>query len=245
MLVPLVIGLIVSSGLVIGGAVGAWWRLPRPVTGVLLAFASGTLIAALAFELFPEAVRLTGLRHAGYALVAGAVAFVAVNTWLDRRCAPVAAGGEKDEPRRVVGEASRGVGFALLASVVLDGVPENLALGISLVDGLSWTLIVAIFASNFPEAMVGAIAMRESGRSGPFALAIWIVAAALLTFAVIGGQLLAGAFLEVRGALLAVAGGAVIASLADTLMPEAFARGRPLNALATVAGFLVSFALAH
>ena len=58
-----------------------------------------------------------------------------------------------------------GVGLALLAAVTLDGVPENLALGVSLVGGLSLSLLVAIFFSNLPEALVGAVAMRESEPS--------------------------------------------------------------------------------
>ena len=40
---------------------------------------------------------------------------------------------------------------------------------------------------------------------------------------------------------LGFAGGAVLASLADTLMHEAFDHGRPFNAFATAAGFFVSF----
>ena len=67
----LVFGLIGSSALVIGGAIGAFWRAPQQVSGVLLAFASGTLISALAFELFPEAVHLGGLWPAGLGLIAG------------------------------------------------------------------------------------------------------------------------------------------------------------------------------
>ena len=44
---------------------------------------------------------------------------------------------------------------------------------------------------------------------------------------------------------LAFAGGAVLASLADTLMPEAFADGKPWNAFSTAAGFFLSFMLAN
>ncbi|HEV3496272.1 MAG TPA: zinc permease, partial [Actinomycetes bacterium] len=44
---------------------------------------------------------------------------------------------------------------------------------------------------------------------------------------------------------LAFAGGAVLAALADTLMPEAFERGRPFNAFATCAGFFLAFVLAE
>src|SRR5918995_115643 len=67
----LVFGLLGSSALVIGGALGAYWRAPNQISGVLLAFASGTLISALAFELFPEAVHLGGLWPAGARAFAG------------------------------------------------------------------------------------------------------------------------------------------------------------------------------
>jgi ZIP family zinc transporter len=76
----LVFGLIGSSALVIGGAIGAYWQAPHQISGVLLAFASGTLISALAFELFPEAVHLGGLRPAGLGLIAGGLTFVVINT---------------------------------------------------------------------------------------------------------------------------------------------------------------------
>ena len=73
----------------------------------LLAFASGTLISALAFELFPEAVELGGLRASGWGLLAGAATFVVVNAWLDSR---VARGGRghRAPPRagRVRGRAA-------------------------------------------------------------------------------------------------------------------------------------------
>jgi zinc transporter, ZIP family len=80
--------LLASSALVLGGALGSYWQAPTRVTGNMLAFASGTLISALAFELFPEAVHLGGLAPAGWGLLPGAATFVVVNTWLDSRVAP-------------------------------------------------------------------------------------------------------------------------------------------------------------
>src|SRR5918997_7166980 len=79
----LVFGLLGSSALVIGGALGAYWQAPHQISGVLLAFASGTLISALAFELFPEAVHLGGLLPAGLGVFAGGLTFVFINTALD------------------------------------------------------------------------------------------------------------------------------------------------------------------
>ena len=80
MLQALVVGLIGSSALVIGGTLGALWNAPAQVTGILLAFASGSLIAALAFELFPEAVEVGGLGPSALGLFLGGLVFVVVNT---------------------------------------------------------------------------------------------------------------------------------------------------------------------
>ena len=262
----LLFGLIGSSALVVGGAIGAYWRPPQRISGVLLAFASGTLISALAFELFPEAVELGGLWPAGLGLIGGGLTFVVINTALDSWVAKSAgdphdvpgltpgaaeaiSGAEAHQTERVEDAADGGsgaaVGFALLAAVTLDGVPENLALGVSLLSGGGvLALLVAIFCSNFPEALVGAVAMRRGGRSVAFAVAIWTLAAVLLTAAVVLGRGIFAQLPEQNLAFpLAFAGGAVLASLADTLMPEAFEHGRPLNSMATAAGFLVSFLL--
>ncbi len=262
----LVFGLIGSSALVVGGALGAYWQVPHRISGVLLAFASGTLISALAFELFPEAVHLGGLWPAGLGLIAGGLTFVVINTALDSWVAKSAgdphavpglppdtaegiSGAEAQHTERVEEAATQGagaaVGFALLAAVTLDGVPENLALGVSLLSGGGGVaLLVAIFCSNFPEALVGAVAMRRGGRSAAFAVAIWCLTAVLLTASVVFGRAVFAQLPEESLAFpLAFAGGAVLASLADTLMPEAFEHGRPLNSMATAAGFLLSFIL--
>ena len=255
-----IFGLLGSSALVIGGTVGAYWRAPIQLTGVLLAFASGTLISALCFELFPEAVHLGGLWLSGLGLLIGGGVFVVINTWLDRRAAgddddddddddpdddPDDDDGAKADQREKVKRSSQGVGFALLAAVTLDGVPENLALGVSLVGGGGIALLVAIFASNFPEALVGAVAMRDEGHEPRFPIIIWSVTALVLTLAVVLGRgALAGVDENVLSFALSFAGGAVLASVADTLMPEAFEHGKPFNSFATAAGFFVSFVLA-
>jgi zinc transporter, ZIP family len=266
-------GVLATSSLAVGGVLGAYWEAPKRVTGVMLAFASGAMVAALAFELFPEAVELGGVAPAGGGLLAGAVVFVAVNTWLDSRVAPPEAAKElaeaKDDvpdvpeelPDELAGAAlqqrekvqvaaASGVGLALLAASILDGVPENLALGVSLADpesaGGSLALLVGIFAANFPEALVGAVAMREQGRSVRATAGLWLATAVLLVPAVVIGRVaLAGAEPSTLAFPLSFAGGAVLAALADTLMPEAFERGRPFNAFASCAGFFVAFVLAQ
>jgi zinc transporter, ZIP family len=266
-------GVLAISSLVAGGALGSYWEAPKRVTGVMLAFASGAMVSALAFELFTEAVELGGIAPAGGGLLAGAVVFVAVNTWLDSRIAPPEeakelaeakddvpdvpeelpdklAGAALQQREKVQVAAASGVGLALLAASILDGVPENLALGVSLADpesaGGSLALLVGIFAANFPEALVGAVAMREQGRSVRATAGLWLATAVLLVPAVVIGRVaLAGAEPSTLAFPLSFAGGAVLAALADTLMPEAFERGRPFNAFASCVGFFVAFVLAQ
>jgi zinc transporter ZupT len=49
-LTALVVGLVASSALVIGALAGAFFKPPRRLIAVALAFASGALIISLAFE---------------------------------------------------------------------------------------------------------------------------------------------------------------------------------------------------
>ena len=225
MLTALLVGLAASSALVIGAVAGAFWRPPQRLVAIALAFASGALITALAFDLFEEAFRAGGPWIAGGGLLAGAATFVIADELLDRY------GGSS--------------GFALLAGVTLDGVPENLALGIGLIgSSLSGILVllVGIFASNLPEALGGAVDMRDGGRSRDFIVAIWTATAVLLTVSVMVGNVL---FTGVSENVLAFAAGAVLASLADTVMPDAYRQGDPLIAFATAAGFLLTFLISQ
>ena len=153
-----------------------------------------------------------------------------------------AAEDRKASPASVSGAA----GLALLAAVTLDGVPENLALGVSLGEGTGGlALLAAIFVSNFPEALVGSASMRAQGRSHRFVVGIWALCAVLLTVAVaVGAGPLSRAEPETLSMPLAFAAGAVLASLADTLMPEAYENGGPTVAISTAAGFVLAFVLA-
>jgi ZIP family zinc transporter len=202
------------------------------VTAVLLAFASGALITAVAFELFEDAFEHGGAWAAGGAFIAGAAVFIAVDSMLERH-----------KERRMASGAA--VGWALLAAVTLDGIPENLAMGVSLVGNSNPALLVAIFASNLPEAIAGATKMRDSARAdNRQIMLIWCGTAALLAIAVVVGYgALEGVSDETLALPLGFAAGAVLASLADTLMPQAFedARQNPAIAFATALGFLLSF----
>ncbi|WP_202613734.1 ZIP family metal transporter [Ornithinimicrobium cerasi] len=251
-------GLLGSSALVLGALVGGRFQIPKKVLAAMLAFAAGALITALAFELFEDAHEQGGLWRAGLGLMVGAVVFTFISAWLDRAAAPGGGDGAGDGSEKLDKEAATegepaaassvkgAAGLALLAAVTLDGVPENVALGVSLGGGTGGVaLLGAIFVSNFPEALVGSASMRAQGRSQGFVLLTWTSCAVLLTVAVVvGAGPLASAEPETLSLPLAFAAGAVLASLADTLMPEAYEEGGPTVALATAAGFVLSYLLA-
>jgi ZIP family zinc transporter len=229
----LLFGFVASSALVIGAVAGAYWTPPRLVLASALAFASGALITALSFDLFQESFERGGAWLSALGLLGGAATFVAADELLDRYI-----------------EGAGGVSaFALLAAVTLDGIPENMALGVSLLETSgagALTLLVAIFFSNLPEALGGAVGMRRQGRSRRFAIGVWSATAVVLAAAVVLGNVaLSRAGEGPLAVLLAFAGGAVLASLADTLMPDAYREGGAWVAFATAAGFLLSFLIAE
>ena len=248
--------LLASSPLVLGAYLGSKFSFPERLLAAVLAFAAGALITALTFELFEESFEKGGAVRAAIGLAAGAVVFTGASVLLDRYVADdddpdgsakLDKDAAADDRPASSASTSGGAGLALLAAVTLDGVPENAALGISLGagGGGSLALLAAIFASNLPESLVGAASMRAQGRSTTYAVGLWSVAAVLLSAAVLlGAGPLSTASDETISLPLAFAAGAVVASLADTLMPEAYEQGGPLVALSTALGFVLSFLLA-
>lgn len=224
----LLFGLGTAVPLVIGAAIGLRWKLPTRVLAALLAFGAGTLIAAATNELFEPAFEEAGTLIAGSALLGGAIVYVVANHLLDNRLGSMA------------------IGWALLLGVVLDGVPENLAMGVTLDAGSGGVvLLVAIAVGNVPEALSGAALMREQysmHRIRVFGL--WAATGALLVLVVVAGSAV-GSAVSPSGvaAIQAFAGGATVAVLAVSLMPEAFKEGGWWVGIATAMGFLLAFVL--
>jgi len=230
----LLFGLVASSALVIGAVAGAYWTPPRPLLASALAFASGALITALAFDLFQKSFEHGGAWLSAIGLLFGAATFVVADEMLDRY---------------IEGTGGGVSAFPLLAAVTLDGIPENMALGVSLLETTgagTLTLLVAIFLSNLPEALGGAVGMRQQGRSRSFAIVVWSATAVVLALAVVLGNVaVSGAGEGLLAVLLSFAGGAVLASLADTLMPDAYKEGGKWVTFVTAAGFLLAFLIAE
>ncbi|MGW0181345.1 ZIP family metal transporter [Nocardia sp. NPDC003345] len=223
----LLYGLGTAIPLVIGAAIGLRATLPRPLLASLMAFGAGTMIAAVTNELFEPAFVQAGVATAGVALFSGAAVYVVANRLLERRAGAGA------------------VGWALMLGTVLDGVPENTALGVSLASGGGLVLLVAIAAGNVPEAISGsALLHRQHDVSFARAFTLWLLTGAILVVVTVAGHALSDHLsADSISAVQAFAGGATIAVLADSLMPEAYKEGGWWVGMATAGGFLVAFLL--
>lgn len=227
MLKALLYGLGTALPLIFGAAIGLRWTLPRPLLATLMAFGAGTMIAAVSSELFEPAFRVGGALVAGLALFLGAGVYVVANHVIETRLGPAA------------------IGWALMLGTVLDGVPENTALGVSLASEGGLVLLVAVAVGNVPEAIGGAALMRDDhGFSRGRAFGLWAVTGAVLVLVTVLGNSLSDNLSDVHISIVqAFAGGATIAVLADSLMPEAYKEGGWWVGMATAAGFLVAFVL--
>jgi ZIP family zinc transporter len=234
-------GLLSGSALVLGATIAYLVRLPPRAVAAVMAFGSGVLISALSFELMDEAYRQGGFVATGLGFLAGAAIYTAANVAISRR------GGQgRKRSGDQQQDASEGSGLAIAVGALLDGIPESVVIGVSLLGGgsVSMVAVVAIFLSNLPEGLSSAAGMRRAGRSKSYVFGVWGgIALASGLAALLGNLAMADADPSVIAATNAVAAGAILAMLADTMIPEAFETTHEYAGLITVAGFLAAFVL--
>ncbi|WP_433505837.1 ZIP family metal transporter [Pseudonocardia halophobica] len=236
-------GLLAGGALVLGAAVAWWVRVPPKVVAGIMAFGAGVLISALAFELVDEAVRQGGIVPTTVGFLGGAVVYVLANAALDRHGARHRKRSGDQQPSE---QEQSGSGAAIAVGALLDGVPESVVLGLTLLTGgaVSPAVLAAIFISNVPEGLSSAAGMKRAGRPARYVFGVWIgIALASGLAALIGYVALDGVSPTVVAAITAVAAGAILAMLADTMIPEAFDRAHVLTGLITALGFLTALAV--
>jgi zinc transporter, ZIP family len=224
----LIVVLAVSGALIAGALWGIYGKLSAPVEGFLVAVAGGALIVSIVSELIEPSMDHLSVWSSMGGMALGALVFTGAD-WLIARYWREDSGG------------------GLLAAITLDGVPENLALGVALI-GAGATEVAAlagsIFLSNLPEAAGGARDMAGGGASKARTFGLWTATAALLAAAAVAGNLLlAGVSKDVLALIRCFAGGAVVASLATEVFPKAYNEDRKLAGIATALGLGLAFLL--
>ena len=204
-----------------------------------MAFGSGVLISAVAFDLVEEASNDSSGHGAVIAgIFAGCLVFFAGDWLIDR------AGGS--ERKDATGGQDSGSPLAIVLGTVLDGIPESMVIGLTIYQGgaVGAAYLIAVFISNLPEAISSTSGLVSSGWKKSRILWMWIAIAVVSGIASLAGYgLFQHASLEVVAFVLTFAAGAILTMLADTMMPEAYEHGGKLVGVLTTVGFAVAYAI--
>lgn len=235
-------GLLAGSALLVGAAIGWFVTVGRRIIASVMGFGSGVLLSALSFDLMGDAFKRGGALPTAAGFAAGAIAYELANLLLAKYGARHRKRSGKQQPSESEQEGS---GLAIAVGALLDGVPESAAIGVSLLSGhgVGLVAVVAIFISNLPEGLSSSVGMKRSGRSAGYVFGVWIgIAIISAVAAALGPVLFQGAHVAIA-VTLAVAAGAILTMIADTMVPEAFEDAHQLAGLVTVLGFLCAFLL--
>jgi ZIP family zinc transporter len=236
-------GFFSGAALVVGAAVGYFVHVPSRFVAGIMAFGSGVLISALSFELMAEAFDEAGLAATATGFLLGAIIYAAANRLLVIYGAKHRKRSGSQQPSE---DEDSGSGAAIAVGALLDGVPESIAIGLSILHGgaVSVATVAAIFLSNLPEGLSSSAGMKKAGRSAAYVFGVWVAIAVACGFASLAGYMVFDGFSPfVVAATTAVAAGAMLTMIVDTMIPEAFAETHNWAGLIAVLGFLVSFSL--
>lgn len=223
-----VVVIIVSGALILGALWGIYGNLSKKIEGFLLALAGGALLVSALLELIHPALKQNSILITLLTVFFGAISFTILDYFIKEKWGSKKGGG-------------------LLAAITLDGIPENLALGVALIEADPITVAAlsgSILLSNLPEAAGGAKEMAEDNNSKKKILWLWIITAIILSAsALLGNYLLADVSKEYLNYIKCFAGGAVVASLAIEIFPKAFKEDRYWVGLATAIGLILALYL--
>jgi len=232
-------GFAAAATLIVGGAFALRFPVGERALGMVMAFGSGVLISAVSFELVQEAFdKAGGGGSVALGLVAGSTVFYTGDTLIDR-----IGGGDR---KHSGGRQAEGSALAIVLGIVLDGIPESIVLGLTIVvsGSVSAAFFVAVALSNVPEAIAASTGLAKAGWTQRHILGLWLLVSAVSGLAaLLGFVAFDSASAGTVAFVLSFAAGAILTMLADTMMPEAFEHGGKLVGLVTTLGFGLAFAI--
>jgi ZIP family zinc transporter len=230
-------GALGAAALLIGALVAYLLSPSRRVIAVVMALGTGLLIGSVSYELVADALEHQAVAWVALMVLVGAATFT-VGDWLLER----GGGGGRKDP---TGAQTEGSPLAIVLGSVLDGIPESFVLGLTVLQGgVSVSLLAGVVLSNLPEGMSSSSGLKAAGWPQGRVVLMWSAVVLVSALAAAAGYALLDPASGRTGALVqAFAAGALLAMLADTLLPQAYAVEGVLTGPLVVAGFAVSLAL--
>jgi ZIP family zinc transporter len=234
-------GALAGSALIIGSLAGYYTRMPSRIIAGIMAFGSGVLISALSFNLMEEAYKSGGFDSTAAGFIGGSIVYTIANIIINKQ-----GGKHRKRSGDKQQKQSEGNGLAIAVGALLDGIPESIVIGVSMISNttVSFVAVIAIFLSNIPEGLSSSAGMKKAGRSPFYVFGVWGVIALLSGIASLAGYAIFDHFSgDVIAATTAVAAGAILTMLSETMIPEAFEDAKEFSGLITVIGFLCAYVL--
>lgn len=132
---------------------------------------------------------------------------------------------------------------AIWLGILLDGIPESLVIGSSLLvhPTMSLSLLAGLFISNFPEALSSSVGMKKQMMSNSKILMMWTSIMLVTGIGAFFGNIFFENVSPVAFSLVdGMAAGAMLTMIAETMLPEAFHIGGSVTGLSALAGFLAT-----
>jgi ZIP family zinc transporter len=226
-----------SSALLLGAAI-VYLRQPgRAPIAIVMAVGTGVLIGSVSYELVDDAIASSDVEWVAVMVLAGAGVFTLGDWLLARR-----GGSQRKDP---TGMQAEGSPLAIVLGSVLDGIPESFVLGLTVLQGgVNVSLFAGIVLSNLPEGMASSSGLRLAGWRRSHVFWMWAIVIVVSGFSAgLGSVLLDPSSGRLVAAAQAFAGGALLAMLTDTMLPEAYEVEGVLTGSLVVAGFAASLGL--
>ncbi|WP_379152103.1 ZIP family metal transporter [Paenibacillus sp. sgz5001063] len=235
-------GAISGSAVLLGALLALYLPIPKKLIGFIMAFGTGVLIGAAAYELLDDSAAEGGLNPTIIGFLAGAVVFTLFDWYISRK----GGAGRKRSGRDSSSKKVQGSGMAIFAGTVLDAIPESIMIGASLISGqgVSMLLVAAIFISNIPEGLSSTSGLKQDNYSKGKIVLLWLSVLLMSSVASGAGYLFMDHASGSTTALIAsFAGGGIISMVSSSMMPEAYEEGGPLTGLVAAMGMLCSLIL--
>jgi zinc transporter, ZIP family len=240
MKIAIIYSFLAGFSLILGVIIGTIFKIGQRAIAAIMAFGSGVLICALTFGLMEEAFKHGGFDAIVIGFLIGGVVFIGGDFLVHRY------GGRNHKKKKHFKSIRESNGKAIILGASLDGIPESIALGLSLLEknGIGLLMLAAIFLSNLPESISSIGDLRKEGFSTKKIYFMWsIVSIGSMVAAILSYFFLKNINLNMRGIIESFASGAILAMLADSMMPEAYEEGGYLIGFLTMLGFLTAFIL--